>query len=149
MKKSCFRCKFIQILKAIHNKKLMYKIYYVLFSMQIYTNFESNSQRFRLWRYAWQVVFDANLYKFWKQFTTRKSIHDSATWLFSMQIYTNFESNSQQVFRRTNIVACCFRCKFIQILKAIHNILGDLFQNLLVVFDANLYKFWKQFTTLA
>ena len=119
---SCFRCKFIQILKAIHN-----------------------CQRRNLWRCL--VVFDANLYKFWKQFTTYLDIVCKASKLFSMQIYTNFESNSQRNQRKKIKKFGCFRCKFIQILKAIHNWSRLDFFTLNVVFDANLYKFWKQFTT--
>mgnify|MGYP006916027806 CR=1 FL=1 len=41
--------------------------------------------------------------------------------LFPMQIYTNFESNSQQNHLTLAIFQRCFRCKFTQILKAIHN----------------------------
>ena len=39
--------------------------------MQIYTNFESNSQQFWLLLHKQRIVSDANLHKFWKQFTTR------------------------------------------------------------------------------
>ena len=58
-----------------------------------------------------------------------------------MQIYTNFESNSQR-----NVVCPvpptrCFRCKFTQILKAIHNYFRFNFLMYIVVFDANLHKF--------
>ena len=42
-----------------------------------------------------KIVSDANLHKFWKQFTTMLPQYCSAMWLFPMQIYTNFESNSQ------------------------------------------------------
>ena len=93
----CFRCKFTQILKAIHNKKILYKQFH-------------------------DVVSDANLHKFWKQFTTSPDSCRYGWRLFPMQIYTNFESNSQPGMPAVNPPK--------------------------VVSDANLHKFWKQFTTL-
>ena len=68
---SCFSCKYIQISKAIHN--------------------EHHNTLFFL-----AVVSAANIYKFRKQFTTRKSDEIISGRLFQLQIYTNFESNSQQ-----------------------------------------------------
>ena len=168
----CFRCKFTQILKAIHNiitwvkksvsivsdanlhkfwKQFTTKIWNfclqtVLFPMQIYTNFESNSQPYQPAMSLQCIVSDANLHKFWKQFTTIIAIDTIIPELFPMQIYTNFESNSQpcraaqmtssivsdanlhkfwKQFTTANnvfvILRDCFRCKFTQILKAIHN----------------------------
>ncbi len=118
----------------------------VLFPMQIYTNFESNSQHMLVQHFFNVVVSDANLHKFWKQFTTSmlcrdwvwrcfrckftqilKAIHNyyaqntAAVMLFPMQIYTNFESNSQLKLYLNGEEVGCFRCKFTQILKAIHN----------------------------
>ena len=89
--------------------------------MQIYTNFESNSQPHLSFSIASAIVSDANLHKFWKQFTTGTVTFKPGTQLFPMQIYTNFESNSQHLefWRGDNII----------------------------VSDANLHKFWKQFTT--
>ena len=195
----CFRCKFTQILKAIHNFVAVYlPLFYIvsdanlhkfwkqfttsqrshllwilLFPMQIYTNFESNSQHKRYdmpcqsycfrckftqilkaihntaWAVCivWRIVSDANLHKFWKQFTTRiwQFYYDQS--LFPMQIYTNFESNSQQEIIWSSPYWYCFRCKFTQILKAIHN--NELVKKTAqtIVSDANLHKFWKQFTT--
>ena len=92
----CFRCKFTQILKAIHN----------------------HGDRLTIMTL---VVFDANLHKFWKQFTTILRVICRQGLLFSMQIYTNFESNSQPGLKAEKNVVGCFRCKFTQILKAIHN----------------------------
>ena len=66
----CFRCKFTQILKAIHNPLCEMCMKYGLFPMQIYTNFESNSQPYCNKDLHNVVVSDANLHKFWKQFTT-------------------------------------------------------------------------------
>jgi len=43
------------------------------------------------------IVSDANLHKFWKQFTTHPNFVRRAMGLFPMQIYTNFESNSQHL----------------------------------------------------
>ena len=119
----CFRCKFTQILKAIHN--------YV-----------------RLCHLQQLVVSDANLHKFWKQFTTIVNQQCQVRKLFPMQIYTNFESNSQLMEEIEIISLSCFRCKFTQILKAIHNLYASLPSQMMVVSDANLHKFWKQFTTI-
>ncbi len=58
-----------------------------------------------------------------------------------MQIYTNFESNSQPKKRFLAFQTSCFRCKFTQILKAIHNALNLTQNTYLVVSDANLHKF--------
>ena len=196
----CFRCKFTQILKAIHNstdgilsaKKVvsdanLHKFWKqfttgdvilknttMLFPMQIYTNFESNSQRkiIHLMRIfccfrckftqilkaihnevmqneqAQLVVSDANLHKFWKQFTTNRWLMPTPRRLFPMQIYTNFESNSQRDDEISHRCRRCFRCKFTQILKAIHNQRIRSIYTCQVVSDANLHKFWKQFTTI-
>ena len=92
------------------------------------------------------VVFDANLHKFWKQFTIFSWYGLLIVKLFSMQIYTNFESNSQSIQWLRHRASGCFRCKFTQILKAIHNIQNIKIVHFVVVFDANLHKFWKQFT---
>ena len=143
----CFRCKFTQILKAIHNLtaaalvvlnvvsdanlhkfwKQFTTVFCLtwclsqLFPMQIYTNFESNSQPNNHPMFRNTVVSDANLHKFWKQFTTDNTAQIIINGLFPMQIYTNFESNSQQNDVLQDVSTCCFRCKFTQILKAIHN----------------------------
>ena len=93
----------------------------VLFPMQIYTNFESNSQPYDGSTPQGNIVSDANLHKFWKQFTTWGFSILYWTQLFPMQIYTNFESNSQHEDFPSYIEHNCFRCKFTQILKAIHN----------------------------
>ena len=58
-----------------------------------------------------------------------------------MQIYTNFESNSQLIVTLILIDIGCFRCKFTQILKAIHNLSMMNLSLKIVVFDANLHKF--------
>ena len=117
--------------------------------MQIYTNFESNSQHSLEAVIHLLIVSDANLHKFWKQFTTFKIVFHFSLQLFPMQIYTNFESNSQQRPPESNSVAYCFRCKFTQILKAIHNPSTPPEPSSKIVSDANLHKFWKQFTTSA
>ena len=119
----CFRCKFTQILKAIHN-----------------TVGNMNSP---IW-----IVSDANLHKFWKQFTTESPLLRACPWLFPMQIYTNFESNSQLQTIESDKKMHCFRCKFTQILKAIHNASWVMTTTTRIVSDANLHKFWKQFTTI-
>ncbi len=145
---SCFRCKSTQILKAIHNARQTAKS-------------------------SPTVVSDANLHKFWKQFTTKskllscgmscfrckstqilKAIHNSSLTtarnitLFPMQIYTNFESNSQLYYFAYLYIVSCFRCKSTQILKAIHNVLTHCQATHAVVSDANLHKFWQQTTLI-
>ena len=119
----CFRCKFTQILKAIHNPD------------------------YHIERHE-PIVSDANLHKFWKQFTTGMRFRSVCSRLFPMQIYTNFESNSQLLTHNRHCPSHCFRCKFTQILKAIHN--NGWICNCVsrIVSDANLHKFWKQFTTV-
>ena len=143
----CFRCKFTQILKAIHNIMDENGSYYGLFPMQIYTNFESNSQPVTTIDNKPGIVSDANLHKFWKQFTTLMPKILLTCTLFPMQIYTNFESNSQRMGLDSAKTCHCFRCKFTQILKAIHNYRLVETKISPIVSDANLHKFWKQFTT--
>ena len=93
----------------------------LLFQLQIYTLFESNSQLIRnLSRFVpgcfnckythyskaihnteeipnnlIDVVSTANIHIIRKQFTTRKKDDNHADELFQLQIYTLFESNSQ------------------------------------------------------
>ena len=199
MLNSCFWCKYTQILKAIHNEKWcvvswmmvvsdanIHKFWkqfttayrhkscrLALFLMQIYTNFESNSQPVafsaialtgcfwckytqilkaihnepRLIYIKQIVVSDANIHKFWKQFTTSCIYTSSKVSLFLMQIYTNFESNSQLTQAQNMVRMGCFWCKYTQILKAIHNDRLEYNRQVYVVSDANIHKFWKQFTT--
>ena len=67
--------------------------------------------------------------------------------LFQLQIYTNFESNSQHIPTSMIAFCSCFSCKYIQISKAIHNYLRFRLCFSSVVSAANIYKFRKQFTT--
>ena len=195
----CFWCKYTQILKAIHNLIVILKksdwvvsdanihkfwkqfttdfntisLPSKLFLMQIYTNFESNSQlkgskvpegsscfwckytqilkAIHNWSFVhmlwFTVVSDANIHKFWKQFTTGERGRREGSPLFLMQIYTNFESNSQLHWVKCLVGMSCFWCKYTQILKAIHNIDSLKCLIFFVVSDANIHKFWKQFTT--
>ncbi len=171
--RSCFRCKFTQILKAIHNLSspciLLFWVvsdanlhkfwkqfttiqekhhwYYKLFPMQIYTNFESNSQLYGIFLYQFLSCFRCKFTQILKAIHNKYRRYVNGGKLFPMQIYTNFESNSQHLSYFWIGWMCCFRCKFTQILKAIHNCynFASSFSN--VVSDANLHKFWKQFTT--
>ena len=118
----CFRMTKIQILKAIHNFILIYIIIML-------------------------VVFEWQRCKFWKQFTTRANEYTVNKRLFSNDKDTNFESNSQHRDSTLWIHCCCFRMTKIQILKAIHNKIDMQSINLIVVFEWQRYKFWKQFTT--
>ena len=168
----CFSCKYIQISKAIHNSTTTRAYLTVLFQLQIYTNFESNSQLSRLSSYICSCCFSCKYIQISKAIhnhSARKSHRDE---LFQLQIYTNFESNSQQVLQLEKWCVGCFSCKYIQISKAIHN--RSLFSNSkyplfqlqiytnfesnsqlnpAIFFDynvvsaANIYKFRKQFTT--
>ena len=92
-----------------------------LFQLQIYTNFESNSQPVFESNFTCSVVSAANIYKFRKQFTTSRDTMKAIYKLFQLQIYTNFESNSQLVRLLCDVCRGCFSCKYIQISKAIHN----------------------------
>jgi len=137
----CFRCKYTQILKAIHNKQLVPIILVMLFPMQIYTNFESNSQLYCYVNFQYLCCFRCKYTQILKAIHNFTVTSISNTLLFPMQIYTNFESNSQHISFIIYYFFCCFRCKYTQILKAIHNLTVTSISNTFVVSDANIHKF--------
>ena len=92
----CFDCKSTKNLRAIHNNSLGYIFGYLLFRLQKYKKFESNSQ----------LVDEFGRYRFR---------------LFRLQKYKKFESNSQHFVDLHDIINCCFDCKSTKNLRAIHN----------------------------
>ena len=171
--KSCFDCKSTKNLRAIHNttsnRYLTRKVvstakvqkiweqfttgiggFYalnLLFRLQKYKKFESNSQHMVLQGkgqagcfdckstknlraihnelmtllYSSAVVSTAKVQKIWEQFTT--SATELKEWfkLFRLQKYKKFESNSQRILSIRYASARCFDCKSTKNLRAIHN----------------------------
>ena len=135
-----FRKQFTTWYDAVHTPPL-------LFQLQIYTNFESNSQQAPLLE-KWCVgCFSCKYIQISKAIHNRSCISLSCCRLFQLQIYTNFESNSQHLSLYLRLQPSCFSCKYIQISKAIHNTTSNARTYPLVVSAANIYKFRKQFTT--
>ena len=143
----CFDCKSTKNLRAIHNWKVR----------------PGSLQR---------VVSTAKVQKIWEQFTTLITITPLSSWLFRLQKYKKFESNSQQFPESSRTKSCCFDCKSTKNLRAIHNsrttsiTLSWLFRlqkykkfesnsqlkelrslTYDVVSTAKVQKIWEQFTT--
>ena len=143
----CFDCKSTKNLRAIHNWFRWWWFVHVLFRLQKYKKFESNSQL--LFNGRWrqircfdckstknlraihnesninptggQVVSTAKVQKIWEQFTTRAAVVSTQPQLFRLQKYKKFESNSQHLTRIKKFRICCFDCKSTKNLRAIHN----------------------------
>ena len=143
----CFDCKSTKNLRAIHNNlnksqrtltvvstakvqkiweqfttiKQVISWARLLFRLQKYKKFESNSQPRQEPGCHWYVVSTAKVQKIWEQFTTGTS----------------------GICRATS----CFDCKSTKNLRAIHN--KSCFYNLqlIVVSTAKVQKIWEQFTT--
>ena len=94
---SCFDCKSTKNLRAIHNFGLVYK--------------EPSA-----------VVSTAKVQKIWEQFTTELKLYRIVSWLFRLQKYKKFESNSQPPKVSENHTLRCFDCKSTKNLRAIHNL---------------------------
>ena len=94
----------------------------VLFRLQKYKKFESNSQLFLCFFHLLLCCFDC------KSTKNLRAIHNSAkitlmeTMLFRLQKYKKFESNSQQGGRVCLSGFSCFDCKSTKNLRAIHNL---------------------------
>ena len=119
------------------------------------------------------VVSTAKVQKIWEQFTTSLCVVIFCSWLFRLQKYKKFESNSQPKENWPNSEASCFDCKSTKNLRAIHNrpvppqlawhscfdckstknlraihnTAEQLKQAQLVVSTAKVQKIWEQFTT--
>ena len=143
----CFDCKSTKNLRAIHNPTANFRICVQvvstakvqkiweqfttvrscqlqdngLFRLQKYKKFESNSQPRRTKQPRLVVVSTAKVQKIWEQFTTSRRMTISAFWLFRLQKYKKFESNSQLVLRNGLKRLRCFDCKSTKNLRAIHN----------------------------
>ena len=144
----CFGCKSTKNLRAIHNTcqvveakrrvvsaAKVQKIWEqftttgasidnqgMLFRLQKYKKFESNSQRNGLSSCIDKVVSAAKVQKIWEQFTTRETNSRPFALLFRLQKYKKFESNSQHPPWWFESVNSCFGCKSTKNLRAIHNI---------------------------
>ena len=146
----------------------------MLFRLQKYKKFESNSQRenydYQYKRgcfdckstknlraihntlatlcYVRKVVSTAKVQKIWEQFTTEMIIHAPFKELFRLQKYKKFESNSQHSAISLLYSICCFDCKSTKNLRAIHNTTCSTTYSTTVVSTAKVQKIWEQFTTL-
>ena len=120
----------------------------MLFRLQKYKKFESNSQRCSTFEHSVTCCFDckstknlraihnlpeefrdkkwvvstAKVQKIWEQFTTRLAILVLHLELFRLQKYKKFESNSQLSPTAAAQAASCFDCKSTKNLRAIHNL---------------------------
>ena len=92
----CFDCKSTKNLRAIHNIMKVQQVNHLLFRLQKYKKFESNSQL------AWDFI--------------RARLP-----LFRLQKYKKFESNSQHRQSADATGNGCFDCKRTKNLRAIHN----------------------------
>ena len=119
----------------------------MLFRLQKYKKFESNSQLNSLSSNKGKVVSTAKVQKIWEQFTTSRWWFQYFAKLFRLQKYKKFESNSQQGERHNVQDTCCFDCKSTKNLRAIHNISIQQEDRQPVVSTAKVQKIWEQFTT--
>ena len=170
---SCFSCKYIQISKAIHNngKDIVLKsevvsaanIYkfrkqfttitiwrcqcHELFQLQIYTNFESNSQQYLICHFFSVSCFSCKYIQISKAIHNAKMVYNTLSFVVSAANIYKFRKQFTTSALRQMCWMCCFSCKYIQISKAIHNQSWLWLMMKLVVSAANIYKFRKQFTT--
>ena len=146
----------------------------MLFRLQKYKKFESNSQQ-GAWttisksscfdckstknlraihndtgirRLGHSVVSTAKVQKIWEQFTTAFRLDLLWSKLFRLQKYKKFESNSQLLTAWNLLSFGCFDCKSTKNLRAIHNLLVCQVILLGVVSTAKVQKIWEQFTTV-
>ena len=145
--KSCFDCKSTKNLRAIHNTSNLITFSFLLFRLQKYKKFESNSQQRGSEYFIWNVVSTAKVQKIWEQFTTLKTFNGHIGMLFRLQKYKKFESNSQQDSPHAEQQRSCFDCKSTKNLRAIHNVLLCSLNFVRVVSTAKVQKIWEQFTT--
>ena len=119
---SCFDCKSTKNLRAIHNNKRFINAATLLFRLQKYKKFESNSQLSAMSSVFPICCFDC------KSTKNLRAIHNCVcpfklfAQLFRLQKYKKFESNSQhESFVKTDDFRC-FDCKSTKNLRAIHNV---------------------------
>ena len=118
----CFDCKSTKNLRAIHNLNSNQLGNTVLFRLQKYKKFESNSQPSRRHPRGWVVVSTAKVQKIWEQFTT--------------------------LLCEGYVKQSCFDCKSTKNLRAIHNARENYDYQYRVVSTAKVQKIWEQFTTV-
>ena len=145
----------------------------MLFRLQKYKKFESNSQHNLRLRQSLISCFDckstknlraihnhvkqshvrlrvvstAKVQKIWEQFTTPYGAIVYVNELFRLQKYKKFESNSQLGNAQMRQEMSCFDCKSTKNLRAIHNTTRQWQWMLIVVSTAKVQKIWEQFTT--
>ena len=143
----CFDCKSTKNLRAIHNAHYFTNDKVMLFRLQKYKKFESNSQLIAEPTKALFSCFDC------KSTKNLRAIHNSPWWywrnvkLFRLQKYKKFESNSQRIVWFCFCLRSCFDCKSTKNLRAIHNIGEGELRLPIVVSTAKVQKIWEQFTT--
>ena len=93
------------------------------------------------------VVSAAKVQKIWEQFTTGNRVKQKRRELFRLQKYKKFESNSQQGYICAHRGGGCFGCKSTKNLRAIHNKVAWVVRIHRVVSAAKVQKIWEQFTT--
>ena len=92
------------------------------------------------------VVSTAKVQKIWEQFTPAFLIKTPPLWLFRLQKYKKFESNSHPSCRNLLFTVCCFDCKSTKNLRAIHTDICAKQRSEAVVSTAKVQKIWEQFT---
>ena len=119
----------------------------MLFRLQKYKKFESNSQQASSTWCQSSCCFDC------KSTKNLRAIHNTISSLtrlkplFRLQKYKKFESNSQPKFNRAQFIDSCFDCKSTKNLRAIHNSPNWRTLQTFVVSTAKVQKIWEQFTT--
>ena len=119
----CSWCQRYELMRAIHNSRVLAWFYALLFLMSKIRTYESNSQHGRTCMDHCSVVPDVKDTNLWEQFTTTPLKRKRSGWLFLMSKIRTYESNSQPF----------------SIFRLFYWVVPD-------VKDTNL---WEQFTTLA
>ena len=170
----CFDCKSTKNLRAIHNpdrwrfnwlrvvstakvqkiwEQFTTALFFfpsptMLFRLQKYKKFESNSQLASRFVFRFESCFDCKSTKNLRAIHNYMGICLVPIKLFRLQKYKKFESNSQHVLKMFYFVVCCFDCKSTKNLRAIHNASSNNKNSSYVVSTAKVQKIWEQFTTL-
>ena len=117
----CFDCKSTKNLRAIHNINLININRKLLFRLQKYKKFESNSQLYLCTIKQQKSCFDCKSTKNLRAIHNLSLHHQITKKLFRLQKYKKFESNSQLLKFKNKSRSGCFDCKSTKNLRAIHN----------------------------
>ena len=162
----------LQNLKAIHNLPTFYWYQALVVINHKTTKFESNSQRFCVWRLPLTCCYQSQNYKIWKQFTTAypisssywgllsitklqnlKAIHNLRGYSYSNSYVvinhktTKFESNSQHLCPLPPCRRVVINHKTTKF-ESNSQLIGGILWRALRCYQSQNYKIWKQFTTL-